>query len=325
MTNLALRFLFVFFIAVLAFKPLWAQSPNQSADITVTTVNDTGLVAKFYLPKTSGKHPAVIVIGGSEGGIKGTDRWGEPLAERGYAVLPLAYFGAEKLPPQLEEIPLEYFKKAIDWLRANPAVDRKRIALVGASRGGEAALLIASTYPQIKAVVAGVPSHVVWQSLNFKEQTVKSSWMLGGKPVPFVPYNYDAPFTTMLDMFLRSLQQKAAVEAAIIPVEKIKGPILIISGKDDQLWASSLMCDFVVERLRNKRFRFTYEHLSYENAGHAILRPTSTNPSSNSAPTATVTTPAGVLQMGGTKEGNAAALTDIWTKTLNFLDRNLKR
>ncbi len=42
---------------------------NQTSNVSIVAVRDYGLVANFYLPKTSGKHPAVIVIGGSEGGI----------------------------------------------------------------------------------------------------------------------------------------------------------------------------------------------------------------------------------------------------------------
>jgi len=132
-----------FLICVLLPYLSFSQTENVTND-SVIAVRDNGLVANFYLPKTSGKHPAIIVIGGSEGGIWLADAWGEPLATRGYAVLSLAYFAMEKLPSQLEEIPLEYFKKAIDWVSAHPAVDPKRIAFAGVSKGGEAVLLIAA-------------------------------------------------------------------------------------------------------------------------------------------------------------------------------------
>src|SRR4030095_1057683 len=58
---------------------------------------------------------------------------------------------------------LEYFKKAIDWLRGHPAVDADRVAVFGMSRGGEAALGVAASFPSIGAVVASVPGHAVWQ------------------------------------------------------------------------------------------------------------------------------------------------------------------
>jgi len=316
-------------VVVLFGEALATPNLNQTSNVSIVAVRDYGLVANFYLPKTSGKHPAVIVIGGSEGGIWWADRWGEPLAARGYAVLSLAYFGMEKLPAQLEEIPLEYFKKAIDWVRAHPAVDPKRIAFAGVSRGGGVALLVAATYPEVKAVIAGVPSHVVWQSINnSEERTVKSSLTLGGKPVPFAPYDTSQPFSSLLDLYVRSLQNKVTIEAAIIPVEKIKGPILLVSGKNDKMWPSSLMADRVVERLKNNRFRFPYEHLSYESAAHAITGPPRAPSSASSSPTATTppSAPAtGIREMGGTTEGNALARTDAWAKTISFLDRSLTK
>jgi len=312
-----------------------AEMPSKSPsanEVSNVKVRDNGLVANFYQPKSSGRHPVVIVIGGSESGIWLADAWGEPLAKRGYAVLSLAYFGMEKLPAQLEEIPLEYFKKAIDWVRSHPAVDRKRIALAGVSKGGEAALLIAATYPEVKAVIAGVPSHVIWQSINWQslnkleEYTIKSSWTLGGKPLPFVPYDTTQKITSLLDFYVGNLQNKTAVEASVIRVERIKGPILLVSGKDDKLWPSSLMADRVVERLKSKRFRFPYEHLSYENAGHTITGPPRASSSASISPAATISPSArSVREMGGTTEGNLIARTDAWAKIISFLDRSLKK
>ncbi|RPJ54618.1 MAG: hypothetical protein EHM23_28545 [Acidobacteria bacterium] len=43
-----------------------------------------------------------------------------------------------------------------------------------------------------------------------------------------------------------SLDNKEAVEKAVIPGEKINGPVLLVSGKDDRLWPSSAMVDMVI-------------------------------------------------------------------------------
>ena len=68
------------------------------------------------------------MLGGSEGGLgAGAARVARAIAEHGYAVLQLAYFGAPGLPKQLQLIPLEYFKTAIDWLAAQPGVDPRRM------------------------------------------------------------------------------------------------------------------------------------------------------------------------------------------------------
>jgi dienelactone hydrolase len=127
--------------------------------IDVMKVTDEGLVAALHLPSRLGPHPVMIVLSGSGGGLASAIVWGEPLASLGYAVLSVAYFAMDGLPLHLVEIPLEYFKKVIGWIRAHPALDSARIGVLGHSRGGEAALLVAATYPEIRVVVANVPSH----------------------------------------------------------------------------------------------------------------------------------------------------------------------
>jgi pimeloyl-ACP methyl ester carboxylesterase len=128
---------------------------GRSQMIGVIKVMDGGLVATLHLPSHPGPHPVMIVLSGSGGGIASAIVWGEPLAALGYAVLSVAYFAMDGLPVDLVEIPLEYFKQAIDCVRAHPACDAARVGLLGHSRGGEAALLVAATYPEIKVVVAG--------------------------------------------------------------------------------------------------------------------------------------------------------------------------
>jgi dienelactone hydrolase len=105
-----------------------------------------------------------VLLGGSEGGLPNGYAAGL-LASHGYSVLALAYFDEPGLPPELQRIPLEYFQRAISWLAKQPDVDPTRITLIGSSRGGEAALLIGATYPQlVRAVAAYVPSDRVYPS-----------------------------------------------------------------------------------------------------------------------------------------------------------------
>ena len=69
---------------------------------------------------------------------------------------------------------LEYFRKATAWLRNHPRVSPDRIALVGGSKGAEAALLLASVYPDYRAVVAWVPAAHVWQGISMRPEPASS-------------------------------------------------------------------------------------------------------------------------------------------------------
>ncbi len=285
----------------------------------MTAVRENGLVADFHVPNAPGKHPGLIVIGGSRGGINRASAIAAELAERGYAALALAYFQLELLPKQLKEIPLEYFKQAIDWMCLNPSVDSGRLGIVGTSKGGEAALLVSATYQEIRAVVAYVPSHVVFQSITYilpRRRNAKSSWTFQSKPVPFVPYRCDFKsmwqYGFMRGLYLGSLQDPHAVERAIIPVERINGPILLVSGKDDPVWPSSIMCACVMERLTHYNFHFPFQHLSYDNAGHISPGPRQL-------------LAAKPRHIGGTEAGNAFAKDEAWEKVCKFLEMHVKQ
>ena len=77
-------------------------------------------------------------------------------------IAPGALIGLPGLPSSLENIPLEYFERALRWLAKQPAVDPHRIVTFGSSRGGEASLLIASTFPRlVHGAVGYVPSAAV--------------------------------------------------------------------------------------------------------------------------------------------------------------------
>jgi dienelactone hydrolase len=124
----------------------------------VVQVLEDGLSGIFLSPAGQGTHPGVLVLSGSNGGVP--IRPAEWLASHGYAVLALAYFHYEDLPPLMEAIPLEYFERALAWMAKRPEIASQRIAAMGTSRGGELALQLGSMFPQIRAVVAYVPADV---------------------------------------------------------------------------------------------------------------------------------------------------------------------
>ncbi len=277
-------------------------------------VRERGLIAKLYEPGTGGPFPGILVLGGSEGGIQTAEYAAALLASHGYAALAVAYFGMEGLPQKFVEIPVDYLKKAIDWMAQKQTIDANRLAVLGGSKGGELALLLAARFPQLRAVVAYAPSSVVWQGIG----GTGSSWSESGKPLDYVPYKPMAPARNstnqmvLMPLYLASLENKEAVEKAAIPVEKINGPVLLLSGKDDQLWPSSVMADMIIARLKEHNHKYSREHLSYESAGHAIgsvYRPT--------------TSMGGSLALGGSPQANARAQADSWPKVLRFLRTNL--
>lgn len=298
-------------------------------DVTRIPVRENGLVGTLFLPSTKSKTPVVIVLGGSGGGL--LEVLAAILASHGYAAFALAYFGAESLPLNLTEIPLEYFEKAIVWLQKQDEMDADKLGVMGGSRGGELALLLGATFPEIKAVVAFAPSGLVWEGISFRE-TSQSAWSYQGVPLSFVPLFFTPEFQEYVNeqtaygkpiaytqLFLLNMEDESIVEEATIPVENINGPILLISGSDDQMWPSALFSEMVMERLKQNSHSYPSQHLSYHGAGHSIGFPYW--PTTRTQFYHPIT--GEYLAGGGNAADNAFADADSWPKVLDFLNAHL--
>ena len=293
----------------------------KAPDVEKQTVREGGLLGELYIPSGRAPHPALLVLSGSRGG---TDRaTAALLASHGYTAFALAYFRVDGLPDKLINIPLDNVKQGLDWMGQHESVDARRIAVIGSSKGGELALLLGAMFPEIRAVVAYAPSHVVWEGISGDPVPVNaSSWMYNGEGLDYVPYKNTPAFymqfrtgepVRLVELYRPSLENQEAVARAAIPVEKINGSVLLISGRADQMWPSAPMAESVMERLKEYKHPHPYTHLCYEDAGHAIHK--GYLPATNSV--------AG-WALGGTAEANAKAQADSWPRVLRFLEHSLR-
>ena len=115
-------------VPIAAALALAGSAAAQTPPAAVTDLGP-GMVGVYYAPPKTGG-PVVLIVGGSEGGFLGSSAAAKALAEQGFGALALAYFKAPGLPQTLEDIPLETFTGALDWLSARPEVARRRICLL---------------------------------------------------------------------------------------------------------------------------------------------------------------------------------------------------
>jgi dienelactone hydrolase len=289
--------------------------------VTMQTVTEPGIIGKFFFKEGAAPAPAILVLGGGEGGLAAPMTLAGLLASHGYPALALAYFNFEDLPNELREIPLEFFATSLEWLKKHPCVRDGQIGVFGRSKGAELALLLGATYPEVGAVIASSPSSVVcigaMKPRDDGEFDTYSSWSNEGTPLPFAPWSAQMcreaneklrGLERIDDIHLQGLLDGADRDEIAIPVENTRAPILLISSGDDHWWPATLHSHRLMERLQENQFTYEVEHLDYPSAGHGIRFPY---------------IPMTQLRMnGGTPEANHHASLDSWKHVLDFLERS---
>jgi dienelactone hydrolase len=251
-------------------------------DVRLIELSDTDAPAVGALAwpdDTPGAAPAVVVIGGSGGGDEPARVVAAEFADSGIPALALAYFGAPGVPERFASISIEYFAGAAAWLGKHRGSDPARVAMLGMSRGSEAALLTGAHFPTLVGrVVAVVPSNIV--CAGFPDGG--PAWTLGGAAVPYS--RTAGPDTDDPD--------------AVIPVERITGPVLAIGAGYDQIWPSLPMAKAIGERMEARGHTHGHEILEYPNAGHGLSIP---------AP------------LGMSTDADQDARLDAWPRILRFV------
>ena len=125
---------------------------NGPLSVIPEGVGTSGFYGEFFSPAAAARRPAVLIIGGSQGGLAST-LLAALLAAHDYPALAIAYFKEPGLPWSPSRIPLEYFARAL-WLRARPQVDPAHVFTLGISFGSEPALLLGAEYPGLSTALS---------------------------------------------------------------------------------------------------------------------------------------------------------------------------
>ncbi|BCJ38820.1 acyl-CoA thioesterase [Actinocatenispora thailandica] len=218
---------------------------------------------------------AMLVVAGSSGRLDA--QRARVFAEHGAVAASIRWFGGPGQPPGICEVPLETFTAALDALcRYEPA----RLGMMGVSKGAEATLLTAVRDDRLDLAVGVSPTSVVWANVGPGRDGVtkpyRSSWTWRGEPLPFVPYDDSGPDpespVACRPMYERSIAaHPAEAAAAAIPVERIRGEIVLLAGADDEMWQSTEFAHQLAARRRAAGGRITV--LDSDTAGHRPYLP----------------------------------------------------
>jgi dienelactone hydrolase len=248
---------------------------------------------------------AVVVLHGSDGWRR--DKWATTFAEAGCDALAIKWFDESGIVLS----PVETVIESAAWVAERTG---KRVVVAGHSKGAELALVTAAyAGDSLAAVLGWAPSSVAWYGFNPKTWdptcSSKSSWSLGGNPVPCL---FDSPAPRFSD---RGVVIRACYEAvlddrrvgdAAIPIERFAGRVFLASGGDDQMWPSAEMAQMIVARMADAGREADVTHVCHPEAGHLI-----TPDQAGNQPEGT--------DMGGSPAVDVEAAGAAWRAALDFL------
>jgi dienelactone hydrolase len=205
----------------------------------------------LYIPEAPGPHPGILLLHGSEGGYgdfwtmpgelpfptgesKYTVKLAKHFATLGFVAYAYSYFHADGIdgfssypPSELVNVDISDTGAALEWLRSSPYVCGLPVGMWGGSRGAEHALVLSSMATQLKnlnvfpdLVIADSPSDFVYPGLS----KVGADALSNGAPFPEVHSSAWSINGNPIEMF------------SPIEIEKIKAPILINYGAEDEVW-----------------------------------------------------------------------------------------
>lgn len=292
----------------------------STAGSSTYRVQTNGFYGSLFVPAED-KYPgkALICFSGSDGGIELSQQLAGVFQTHGLTTLALAYVMEEGLPKAFSRVPIDFLEAAAKQLHD---MGYEKVGLWGISKGAELALTAGSLLPGlVNAVIAVAPMNTVCQGF-VKDKGIQflpgSSWSLHGEEIPYTPYKTQkfplgqilrksirAREMTMYDLYLPLVQYPNP--EAVIQVEKITGPILLISSKMDTMWPSELAAKQIIKRLKDHKFPYAYQHLSYDYGSHLFV------------PLEMATAKFFKGERGQNKEPGREARMDSLIKTLDFV------
>jgi len=307
---------------------LMLTGPAAAQAIIETPVEGFPHAAVYRLEGDTAR-PVVVILGGADGGDEGGKRFGPILARMGYAAVSLPYYspnwGDYGPPPEFPDLPGSFIDIPVDQigelrqtLSAMRGVDVERFGLLGGSKGSEFALIAASRYPWIDAVVAYTPTDIVWEGWGLEmveAEGTRSSFSFGGEALPFMPYRgFVEGLLAGPAADLRAIHENGRADhpereaAARIPSEAYPGALMLIAGEKDAQWNAARQARNIV--VARTAAGLATEALIYPDAGHDLI-------GGDGDPRQT-------HRSGGSPEANAAARLDAWPRVTAFLARHLK-
>ncbi|XP_041721239.2 acyl-coenzyme A thioesterase 1-like [Coregonus clupeaformis] len=265
----------------------------------------------LFLPPGKGPFPGVLDVYTLGGGL--SEVRASLLANKGFVVLALAYYGYQDLSRTVpKHFDLEYFEEAITFLRRQPQIQGPGIGILSISKSGDLALSMASFLSGISATACINSSNAnIMTPLHYKDIIIP--------PLMPVLENVTLLPSGLLDV--RDAIPDPETEGnrgSVIPIELSGSRFLFAVSEDDRNWNSCLFAQQAAARLRHHG-KDNFEVVTYPRAGHFLEVPYMPH-----CPSGFHSALGKVVVYGGEAKGHHEAQLDLWRRVQEFFRKHLK-
>lgn len=287
----------------------------------------SGLRGVFFAPARGQEvREPVLLLNGSGGGVR---RFAAArLASHGHPTFAFAIYNYADLPATLRNYPIENIRAAAPWLADK--VGTQKVAVLGVSRGSEAAAHAAINFPEaFSGVILSVPSHLKDAgALGPGAKPGDGAWTLNGQPFPVTDLGFgiddpriaeqakELPGYNASGMVLSIWGSDRLETAYGTAFEKITVPVLVLAGEEDAIWPSWISAERIRQRMERAGKGGLVQVEAYPGAGHSMVSVGFGGPYSTFAYNPFVK---GFMNFGGTPNGNCEAGFESSIATIEFL------
>ncbi|KAM3588164.1 uncharacterized protein V6R79_023117 [Siganus canaliculatus] len=271
-------------------------------------IRDRGLKGTLFIPPGPGPFPGVLDLWGGGGGLM--EYRASLLASRGYVVLALEYFFPDEL--KSADLFFRYFQSAFHLLQQHPQVIPTRVALLGLSLGSIVVMYLAANVLQPSCCVCISGGHLYPPGGNLAEL---GQVMFSRQDLLRLDEHGNQVWR---HMGLATLDDSANK----VDVLKIKCPMMLIVGDDDQSWPTVEYAADMAQTMKAAGKEQLLTVVQYPDTGHLIEPPFSPHFRATNF-FASDSRDRVSLLWGGQTKPHSDAQEDSWKKMLSFLHQQL--
>lgn len=245
-----------------------------------------GFEGWFY--PAPGSDRCIIILAGSKGNDIANKALAGWINQNGCCALGLGKWQNPQERDGVHEWPLDYFGRALEWLKKR---GMRKFGLYGMSVGGNMALAAASVYPDFSLTIASEAMDIVMEGFEEGKKDGMTEWCTGtssytfqGKPLPYLSYRLtereyndliqksskDHHEVSSIELYQHVAKQEIP-EECFIPIEFIRGRLLIIAAADDSMWESEKYAERMKGRLAARTHQANADVVVYPYGTHLLI------------------------------------------------------